>query len=839
MNNWSFDIDRQTSWDLWCWVCLAAATALVAQAVLGRIVARRGGGGVAQGRVGIYVVLAAVAAVVLAMPALRLPSLGLVLTLTLLVALSISQYVQLRPRLPARRMLSLLSIRTVALLLAVPMLFEPVVRYAQHKTPDRPLLLLVDTSGSMSVADVSNGPTRTQAVTQALAGRWTSISDNFAPSIIPISSAPQKQITRPQQLNEIQANGPATDLVSGVAAALAQAKREDAEIVLISDGIDNTSADVVGAIRASRRPVHTVLVGSEQAQPAAMVNVSIERVDAGGEEWTVRSAATVKATVRSSGLNGRVVTVNLVEIDSADKPVGAPLTQTLILDPSPGGQEAKFDYTPMRTGVHRMRVSIDPIGGERSTVDNQRIFQQLATNARIKVLYVEGRARPEYRELSRALARDGNIEVATLLRVTGDRFAATGAIDGKPVDKVPVTAEQWRGIDVIVLGDLERSFLSPQQLQSIERAVSEGSGLVMLGGQATFGPGGYAGSSIETVLPVNMGDAGTQQDKNEFVPRLTTVGSTHAAMEGLAGWFGVAEKAGDKQLPTLLGNVVVGATKAGAEVLLTHPDGKGTVLAVHRYGKGRSAAFTADTTYRWYLPMRGLGQQSPYTVFWGQLVRWLAGSDVKDRGAGAGVEVIVDKTVFSIGESSRLRALVRDKKGDATKYAQVSLQLTQRNAPQPQKQTLPLTPIALRDGMYELMLANLKKGEWTAEVIATKDGAELGRQSVNFSVLPPADEMLKLAADPALMQQIATATGGYAYRLQQLPDLIDTLLRRGGPQQLVVQRTVPLHNATRAMLATIGVYPTWPTRLDLPMQTLLIVLLLTSEWVMRRRWQLM
>lgn len=836
MTNWSFDIDRQASWDLWCWVCLAAAVALVAQAAVGWMVDRSSA---ARRRMGIYVAMATVGVIVLAVPGLRVPSVGLVLTLGLLVALSISQYVQLRPKLSTRRVAALLSLRTIALLLAVPMLFEPVVRFVQQREPDRPLYLLVDTSGSMSVTDITNGPTRVQAVAQALAARWSGVQKHFAPTIIPFSGASHSAISRPHQLNELKPDGPATDLVGAVATALSQARRDDAEIVLFSDGIDNTSADVISAIRASRRPVHTVLVGSEQAQPAAMVNVSVDRVDPGPAEWTVRSAAKVTATVRSTGLNGRVVNVGLVEIDDAGKPLGTPITQTLVLQPSPGGQEVTFDYTPTRTGVHRMRVSIDPLGGERSTADNERIFQQLATDARIKVLYVEGRARPEYRELSRSLVRDGNLEVATLLRVTGDRFTAGGGIGGKPVDRLPVTPEQWRAFDVIVLGDLERSFLTPQQLQSIERAVSEGSGLIMLGGQATFGPGGYAGTPVEQALPVQVGGSDAAQERGEFVPRLTAAGAGHPAMEGLADWFGVGDAPGDKALPTLLGNVTVGAPKSGAEVLLTRPDSGGTILAVHRYGKGRVAAFTADTTYRWYLPMRGLGQQSPYTVFWGQLVRWLAGSDVKNRGAGPGVELIADKTVFSIGESSRLRALVRDQKGDATKYAQVTLELQQKDADPSQKQTLTLTPVAMRDGMYEVTLLNLQKGEWTASVVARKDDAELGRQSVRFSVLPPADEMLKLAADAALMQQIATATGGYAYRLSQWPDLVETLARKGSAQDLLVQRSIPLHNAARSALAMVGIYPAWAARFDLPMQTLLIVVLLTAEWVLRRRWQLL
>jgi len=60
-----------------------------------------------------------------------------------------------------------------------------------------------------------------------------------------------------------------------------------------------------------------------------------------------------------------------------------------------------------------------------------------------------------------------------------------------------------------------------------------------------------------------------------------------------------------------------------------------------------------------------------------------------------------------------------------------------------------------------------------------------------------------------------------------------------GTGQLVQQRSVPLHNTARSLLAVIGVFPTWADRFDLPMQTIIIVTLLVAEWVLRRRWQLL
>jgi hypothetical protein len=380
-------------------------------------------------------------------------------------------------------------------------------------------------------------------------------------------------------------------------------------------------------------------------------------------------------------------------------------------------------------------------------------------------------------------------------------------------------------------------------MESIEQAVSDGSGLIMLGGQSSFGPGGYAGTPIEQLLPVNVGTRDAPQEKTEFVPQITPQGEAHPSMQALGEWF--IGKSDARGLYPLLGNVVVPGPKQAAEILLVHPGVNGPdnkpqiILAVQRYGKGRSAAFTADTTYRWYLPMRALGQQSPYTIFWGQLVRWVAGTDVKDRGTQPGVETLVDKSIFALGESVRVRALVRDQKGDATRFAQVQIRIQKKDDPQAKPQVIPLSALPSRDGMYQTTITNLDKGEWSAEVIAGKDGAELGKQRIGFSVVPPADEMLKLAADSKTMQQIATYTGGYAYRLAQLPQLIETLARKGGEQALVQQRSVPLHSATRSVLAMAGVFPTWAQRFDLPMQTMIVVVLLLGEWVMRRRWQLL
>lgn len=95
---------------------------------------------------------------------------------------------------------------------------------------------------------------------------------------------------------------------------------------------------------------------------------------------------------------------------------------------------------------------------------------------------------------------------------------------------------------MIVIGDIDSSYLPLLQQQRIEQRISSGGGLLMLGGQNSFGPGGYEASPIEKVLPVFVGDKSAGQDKNRFVPALTEDGFTHPILEGLTDWFGIDDK---------------------------------------------------------------------------------------------------------------------------------------------------------------------------------------------------------------------------------------------------------------------------------------------------------
>jgi uncharacterized membrane protein len=844
MSSWSIDMVRQSGWDLWVLVCAAGSLVLLSY-MLGKLWAA-GTGGLAStftwvlGSAGVLGTV-----IVILLPPLHRPGVGLVWTFSLLSIVSATFYLHLRDQLSAGRTGVLLGMRITALAFLVPMLFEPVVRFISIPKPERPLVFLIDTSGSMSFPDTQNGPTRLQSVYQALRPEMETINQHFVPSFFTFDIS-ARLLKSPEELGHLQADGQSTDIVGAIKKTLSLTTRDDSAVVLMTDGIDNTSPDAAEAVRMSPHPIHTIRVGSDQAEPSSIVNVAVDNIES-PDDFVVNHATTIKAAIKSTALANRVVDVKLSELDEQNKPVGELITQKLVLQPTPEGQVVELAYKPVKVGLHRVAVWIDPIAGERNVIDNRQEFQGMAIDPRMKVLYIEGSVRLEYKWTRHAFISDSNIELATYLRKSNTEIEAAGTVDGEPFTALPVTAEQWKKFDVIVIGDIDSSYLSLAQQQLIEQRVSDGGGLLMLGGQNSFGPGGYQSSPIEKVLPVFVGDKSIGQDMSKFVPGLTAEGQTQPILDGLTDWFAAGEKTAVKPLPPLNGNVIVSKAKSGAAVLLVHPDRQGPdgnaeiVLATQRYGQGRSAAFTVDTTYLWFLPLRGMGQESPYNKLWGQMIRWLAGQDVRDRQRGAGLQALINKSNYQLGENVKLRALVRDERGDATRYAQVNVTISGGGGgggADQKPQTLALTPTDSQPGMYELILPNPDKGDYQLKVVATKDGKELGRQKLNFTVIPPADEMLKIAANPQLLAAIADETHGYHYDLGQFPQLIDQLIRSdpkfGQPQQ----RAVPLDDFVGAAAIAAGGHAAWDAKYDLPLQGLVMIVLLIGEWFLRRRWQL-
>jgi len=708
----------------------------------------------------------------------------------------------------------LLAMRVTAILLLVLLLFKPLLSYDERLQRRSDLDLLIDASRSMSVSDWPDTPTRMALATTQVQEYLARLSvafnvrcyvfDSHAREVDPAGAWPKPV-------------GDATNLARSLQDVLAAARRSDTSaVILMSDGLHNTGGNVVDEVAAQGSPpLYVVGIGTDLSAQSGYQDIFIENVRA-PDECVVRHIARLTVDVDAVGLPDRAVQVELREGDKLLASEG------LRLDSGPGSQSVTLLVTPETIGRHTYTVRIPTDPAERREENNTREVHLLVTDPKIRVLYIEGVVRPEYKPLKSLLETDSNVELLSLVQVRKGEFLQAGTLRDVALTGFPQTLDDMRRFDVFILGDLDRSYFSAAQLEDLKTAVSEGRGLVMIGGYHSFGPGGYEGTPVEEMLPVWVGPRAIGQETTPFVLKLTAEGAEHPIFFGTRDFFQYGDQTPRERLPQLAGCNVLGAAKPGASILAIHPQRTGPagpliVLAVQSYGSGRTAAFAADTTYQWYLPFRAVGRESPYVRFWSQMVRWLANQDVKAHGSEPGVDLLVRKPFYAPGEKPLLRAQGRAEEGRTTDYAEVVGVLT---GPGDARQTFALPLAAGGAGLYEIELDPPDPGHYRVTVEAKKDGRTLGAAETEFDVGRPNQEFDRLSLDRPLLESLARATGGAYYEPARFGDLVQGLCDRARVED--VHRELGLQTLPGGFAVLFGLF----------------LALVAAEWIVRKRYQL-
>ncbi len=263
----------------------------------------------------------------------------------------------------------------------------------------------------------------------------------------------------------------ATDV--GAALRLAAALfPDDAQkrIVLLSDGNDTTGAGQVEATRAGARGVvvDTMAIGLGAADEVLVERLAVPSVGRLGEELQltadVRSTVSQPAAVRLFA-DGTLVSTQRVQL-------------------SAGLTQVTFRLTPGEAGFHVYRATVE--AGRDTFSQNNRADASTLIQGPPRVLVVAG---------DPAVAAD----LVSALRTR------PGTVTTVVPEQVPDDPASLAGYDSIVLVDAARPRFTTKQLEAMRSAVRDfGKGLVMIGGEESYGAGGYRDTPLEAALPVEM-----------------------------------------------------------------------------------------------------------------------------------------------------------------------------------------------------------------------------------------------------------------------------------------------------------------------------------------------
>jgi uncharacterized membrane protein len=438
---------------------------------------------------------------------------------------------------------------------------------------------------------------------------------------------------------QLASRGSRSDLGSAIRELASAPGERPRAVVVVSDGrfsrplgdlADPALREAVGALGV---PVHTVSVTDEIPNDA-----SVRGVRAAGVAVAHQPLAVTVEVGCAGELDCSRIPVRIRELRDGVPPAEL---ATGVAEVKDGIGTVELEITLDRAGGRVLEISLDAPSGDVIPENDTRHMTFVVARDRIRLLHLAGRPTYDVRALRRWLKSDESVDVVAffILRDSaGDEPGAPSyelALIQFPVDEL--FTEHLRSFDAVILQDIdaERYGLT-QYLERLAAYVELGGGLIMVGGPSSFAGGNYAGTRLDSILPVEMPQDDKPFDSKAFVPRYTEAGHAAEVTRPIRELLG-------ESLPEMVGTNYLGQARPGAIVLWEHPDlqmgGRNMpVLALGEAGDGRTIALSVDSTHRLaFSPMAAAVAGRPYGALWDGLLGWL----MRDpRYEAARVEVI-------------------------------------------------------------------------------------------------------------------------------------------------------------------------------------------------------
>lgn len=712
---------------------------------------------------------------------------------------------------PAR--VALTGVRVLLIVLIALLLTRPALVVRETSIEPDTVLILADRSLSMTLGDDTGTRDDTlRGIVRSGAEAWSNTGDERIVRWLGFSGGVfELDAPTSEAWNIAPPDGPVTALGTTLSDVLRRAAGAPvAGVVVLSDGRsgDEVSAQTLRRLTAARVPVYAVALG-EADGPG---DVRLASVEAPGAGWSGDPAA-VSVRLEGSDADALRGTLRLLDTLTGQTLDEAEVSPDDTDDDAPEAERPTAERTLLARvpegDPRRWSVEFVPDGPDAVPANNSREVLVTPVADPLRVLYIDGYPRWEQRYVKSLLLREPSIVSANLLLGPGRRYLQEG---DEEVAQLPETPEEWSDWDAVVLGDVRPELFGESQLAALRTHVAErGGGLLWIAGPSST-PAAWNATPLADLLPMDPGESGPTiwdvpvtldpagESRRLGVLRLDDDGRrwpdslrAHETGWSRLRWVQRLEPASLKPAVEILADAV------------TDTGDRAPALLHMRFGNGRVLYVGTDETWRWRY---GRGEDLQER-FWLPLVRLLA------RDAAAG--------------SAPVPVALRTDPGDPVVQRRVTITLDVRDQ-------------ALLEGLGDRVAASITDPEGRDREITLRSDAGSGLRrrytgawvppdagaytlritepllaglelSSEIRVQRPDDELLRPRPDHALLERIAEATGGAVIEANEFARL---------PERLGDRRIVSEGVRARE--------PLW----DSPLALLLVVLLLSIEWVGRR-----
>nr|WP_285851883.1 VWA domain-containing protein [Sporosarcina luteola] len=371
----------------------------------------------------------------------------------------------------ARKGTILYALRCLVILCIV---FALTVPYVLLPDDEEQIIFVVDRSVSVEEA----GQAAEQWISESLKERKANQSVgiySFAGAFRTDSRLTAAKLEMPK-LDPIESNG-ATNIANAVDLSAAVAKAGLAtRIVLLSDGLETEGSieELLPKYENSHVQIDTVVLRRSNDADASISLFETPRTAFEGERQLLR--VEVESSTKTAGQ--LLVYLNDEEI----------ISETVALDE--GANQFAFHHEARGTGLLKYEAKL--IVPDDGLLENNRMLSVTMLEQSPRVLVVDTERSPSV--------------IPSLL----DRNAMN--VDVMDAEKLPESLSGYLGYSAIIFDNVPGHLVGEHKMTVIEQAVKNfGTGFMMVGGDESYGLGGYFKSPIERLLPVEMEVKGKEQ----------------------------------------------------------------------------------------------------------------------------------------------------------------------------------------------------------------------------------------------------------------------------------------------------------------------------------------
>lgn len=634
----------------------------------------------------------------------------------------------------------------------------------------------------------------------------------------PVEPKPGERIAPRPNLSEIDPDGKYSNIGGAIRSALQKSRDTSiAAVIVLTDGRRNIGAkgSEVSRYLTQRRVDHTLIVGI--GDPSESQVVAVPRIEA-PERAFQKDPFKIRSKVTSQGYEAMTVTVKLVQVPEGGG-VGTVVQQKEVALSETQAADIEFDNIRVtEPGILNYRVEVVPPAGEPINPDRHTKLARVEILAeKTKVLLLAGSPLHEYQILRQLLTRDQTIDLSCWLQSADSKFMQDGNSNLK---MLPTDRKELEKFDVFIIMDPDPNLLDREFCEMVANQVEEdGSGLWWVCGEK------YTYDALETsastapiadLLPVvphmqlaKMIVSLGRGFGRPFPFELTTQGRDHQAMRlvdadkdrnniiwsQLPGWhFTFPVKRGKPAARILAETRVPHRFKETSEPM--------PLIATHFIGAGRVTFSGTDETYRW----RSLyGEQ--YDRFWIKGIRYLY--EGRLTAGSSRLRISMSSEKLELGEPVKVTIEAKSDTYQPLVAENYVLKIVRANEP---PTDLVLRPIDGAPGEYEGSYRPSKTGFY--RILPTDPELKV---DARFQVIAAAIEK-EGPVDLSELGAIAEAEGG---RLLTTPS-----------ELLAAVEKIPSRTTTELFKTPHAMWDSWLT-------VALILVLLSLEWILRKRWNLL